>query len=116
MLGVFLNDAKDAGWRFAPRLTAGNGRSHDPAVGIVYCDPLAWQRDDSHDWLASSACCDRFYQSFLSIAASFCKVARRDQQGQCCDSRGRKLTNLLALQPRKSDHFRSIYWAHGSND
>jgi hypothetical protein len=58
MLGVLLNDAKDASWRFAPRLTAGNGRSHDPAVGIVYCNPLVTQRDDSHDWLAGSARCD----------------------------------------------------------
>jgi len=61
MLGVFLNDSKDTSRRFAPRLTAGNGRSQDPAVGIVNCDPLAMQRDDSHNWLASSAGSDRFY-------------------------------------------------------
>src|SRR6516165_4740228 len=78
MLGVFLNDAKDASRRFAPHLTTGDRRSHDPAVGIVYCNPLATQGDDSHDWLAGSARCDRFYRSVLSTAASFTKVAHRD--------------------------------------
>jgi hypothetical protein len=116
VLGVLLNDAKDASWRFASCLTARNGRSHDPAVGIVYCDPLAAQRDDSHDWLAGCAYCDRFFRSFLSTAASFCKVARRNQQGKCRDSRGRNLTNRFAPQPGKPDHSRSIYWPHGSND
>ena len=61
MLGIFLNNSKDTGRRFAPRLTGGNGRSQDPAVGIVNCDPLGMQRNDSHNWLARSAGSDRFY-------------------------------------------------------
>ena len=61
MLGVFLNDAKDTNRRFASRLTARNGRSQDPAIRIVNCDLLTAQRDDSHNWLASTAGGDRLY-------------------------------------------------------
>src|SRR5262249_16732452 len=61
MLGVFLNDAKDTSRRFASRLTARHARSQDPAIPVVKSDPLATERDDSHNWLASGAGSDGLY-------------------------------------------------------
>ena len=51
MLGFFLNNAEDTGWRLASFLTTRYWRSQDPAVGAVDRDLLAAQRHDGHDRL-----------------------------------------------------------------
>src|SRR5262249_57430493 len=59
VLGVFLDDAEDAGWRLASLLAARHWRSHDPTLVIVNGDLLIVQRNNRHDWFATRARYDR---------------------------------------------------------
>src|SRR5258706_14629729 len=55
MLGLFLDDAEDAGGRLASLLPTRHRRPQGPAFGIIYSDPLVAQRNDGHDRLARVA-------------------------------------------------------------
>jgi hypothetical protein len=53
MLGVFLNNAKDAGWRFAPCLTTGNSaRMIQPSASYTV---IRWLRRETIAMIGSPA-------------------------------------------------------------
>src|SRR5260370_16387667 len=67
MLGLFLDNAEDAGGRLASLLPTRHPRPQGPAFGIIYSDPLVAQRNDGHDRLHGPAGGPRLgrYPAFL---------------------------------------------------
>src|SRR6516165_6447553 len=113
MLGFFLDDAKDAGWRFASCLTARDWGSQDPAVGIVDSNPLAAQRNDCHNWLAArSRVLNGRDLSFLPTACGVRKIARRDQRSQARDGNmNTTKPNRFVLRDEKTTRHPRPLWS-----
>src|SRR5438093_11316677 len=87
MLFDFLDDAEDAGGGLASLGAARYRRPQDPALGIVDCDPLAVERDDSHDRLAGAARLNGLDRAFALAASGNRMISRRDQHGQTRSSK-----------------------------
>src|SRR5215510_10641596 len=96
VLDLFLEDAKDTGWRLAALLAARHWRSHDPAFVIVNRDLLVAQRNDCHDWLASRTHCHRL---FIPKPCGIRNIVRRYQSSQAgkgnCNAQSRLFVLLI---------------------
>ena len=84
VLRLLLEDAEDAGGRFAAFLAGRYRCAQYPTFGVVDRDLLALQRHDGHDRLAGTAAVDRGAPLLLSLMAGCgpCPAARCDHGGQ----------------------------------
>jgi hypothetical protein len=82
VLGLFLNDTEDTGWRLPSLLAARHRRSHDQAAGIVDTDLLVAQRYDRHNRLGSGAQLDDGRRRFGPDTGSTHNIAHRGDQDE----------------------------------
>jgi hypothetical protein len=88
VIRVLLDDAEDPGGRLASPLATRHRRTKYPAIGVVDGDPLALQRNDRQDRLASGARFDGFDRALVAAFCGADVTAGSNQRGQ---NRGGKM-------------------------
>ena len=90
VLGFFLDDAEDTGWRLASLAAARYRGPQNPAFGVIDSDPLVAQRNDGHDRLTAGARFHERHRAFVPTVCGTRMIARRDHRGQAGNRKARR--------------------------
>src|SRR5215468_2221621 len=93
VLGLFLDDAEDAGGRLASLLAARYRRPQDPAFGVICSDPLVAERNDGHHRLNRLAGDARFEgrHAFFPIVCRARMIAHHHHSSPARNDKARTL-------------------------
>src|SRR5215471_14408247 len=110
VLGLFLDDAEDTSRRLASLLATRHRCPQDPAVGVIDCDPLIAQRNDSHDWCACGARLDGYDRAFVPTACGARMIPHHNHSGPARNGKTCRLQpeRLVLRADKIRDHARHI--------
>src|ERR1700752_4004745 len=78
VLGLFLDDAEDAGGRLAPPLAARYRCPQEPSLPVVDGEALPWRRNDRQDRIAGFSRLVRFDGALARAASGVRQMLRTD--------------------------------------